>query len=108
MWNNEKRVFYSGRFYSQKVLHLARLYDSCPRFEALRHDMTFPLYVEAGSKSETCDREIPQDDLKQRCPDITKARQLLDWQPTIALDQELSWTIDDVGKLIAERKSAQP
>jgi len=59
-----------------------------------------------GSRSEIVYRDIPQDDPKQRCPDITKARQLLDWQPTIMLDQGLGWTIDYFSNLIAERKLA--
>jgi UDP-glucuronate decarboxylase len=59
-----------------------------------------------GSKSEIVYREIPQDDPRQRCPDITKAKQLLDWQPIIMLDQGLSWTIDYFSNLIAERQSS--
>jgi UDP-glucuronate decarboxylase len=44
------------------------------------------------------DREIsfkplPQDDPKQRKPDITKAKTLLDWQPTISVDAGLAETI---------------
>ncbi len=36
---------------------------------------------------------LPQDDPKQRCPDITRARRLLGWQPTVDLDTGLSRTI---------------
>ncbi len=61
---------------------------------------------QTGSKSEIVYRDIPQDDPKQRCPDITKAKQLLDWQPSIMLDQGLGWTIDYFSNLIADRKSA--
>jgi UDP-glucuronate decarboxylase len=44
------------------------------------------------------DREIsfkplPQDDPKQRKPDITKAQTLLNWQPTISVDDGLTETI---------------
>jgi UDP-glucuronate decarboxylase len=44
------------------------------------------------------DREIsfkplPQDDPKQRKPDITKAKTLLNWQPTISVDAGLTETI---------------
>jgi UDP-glucuronate decarboxylase len=44
------------------------------------------------------DREIvfkplPQDDPKQRQPDITKAMSYLNWQPTVSLDQGLTATI---------------
>jgi nucleoside-diphosphate-sugar epimerase len=37
---------------------------------------------------------LMQDDPKLRRPDISRARALLDWEPTIALDQGLRWTID--------------
>lgn len=36
---------------------------------------------------------LPQDDPKQRCPDITKAKKLLNWQPQISLDEGLKKTI---------------
>ena len=45
-----------------------------------------------GSKSKLVYKPLPQDDPKQRCPDITKARQSLDWQPMIALDEGLART----------------
>jgi dTDP-glucose 4,6-dehydratase len=38
-----------------------------------------------GSKSRIRYEALPQDDPKQRCPDITKAKQLLGWQPAIDL-----------------------
>jgi UDP-glucuronate decarboxylase len=47
-----------------------------------------------GSKSEICYQPLPQDDPKQRRPDITQAQQKLSWQPTIALDEGLTRTID--------------
>ncbi len=37
---------------------------------------------------------LPQDDPKQRCPDITKARRLLNWQPQVGLDEGLKLTLD--------------
>jgi UDP-glucuronate decarboxylase len=46
-----------------------------------------------GSKSKLVYKPLPQDDPKQRCPDITKARQSLDWQPIIALDEGLARTV---------------
>ena len=38
-------------------------------------------------------KPLPQDDPKQRQPDITKAKTLLSWQPTIALETGLADTI---------------
>lgn len=38
---------------------------------------------------------LPQDDPRRRQPDITKARELLNWQPTVSLEQGLDQTIED-------------
>ncbi|MCL1463678.1 UDP-glucuronic acid decarboxylase family protein [Argonema galeatum] len=38
---------------------------------------------------------LPQDDPRQRQPDITKAKTWLGWQPTIPLQEGLNLTIDD-------------
>jgi UDP-glucuronate decarboxylase len=46
-----------------------------------------------GSNSKLIHMPLPQDDPKQRCPDITKAKQYLDWEPTVALEQGLVRTI---------------
>ena len=46
-----------------------------------------------GSKSKLIHMPLPQDDPKQRRPDITKAKQNLNWEPTIALEQGLEKTI---------------
>ena len=45
-----------------------------------------------GSKSRIEHRPLPQDDPKQRQPDITRAKSLLDWQPTIPLEEGLRRT----------------
>lgn len=39
-------------------------------------------------------KELPSDDPKKRKPDISKARALLHWEPTVGLEQGLSATID--------------
>lgn len=46
-----------------------------------------------SSRSRLVYRPLPQDDPMQRCPDISLARRLLDWQPTVDLDEGLSRTI---------------
>ena len=40
-------------------------------------------------------KPLPEDDPKQRKPDISKARALLDWEPTVALREGLVTTIAD-------------
>ena len=46
-----------------------------------------------SSKSKITFRSLPQDDPKQRRPDITVARNELSWEPTIALETGLEKTI---------------
>ncbi len=47
-----------------------------------------------GSKSSISYLPLPQDDPKQRNPDITRARKLLNWQPKVDLKAGLKLTID--------------
>jgi UDP-glucuronate decarboxylase len=47
-----------------------------------------------GSRSEIVFRPLPQDDPRQRCPEITQARELLGWAPTTPLAVGLQRTID--------------
>ena len=46
-----------------------------------------------GSKSKIVYQTLPQDDPKQRQPDITKARNILGWEPKVALREGLQKTI---------------
>jgi len=46
-----------------------------------------------GSRSKLVFQPLPQDDPKQRCPDISRAKKLLGWKPTVDLDQGLTRTI---------------
>jgi dTDP-glucose 4,6-dehydratase len=48
----------------------------------------------AGSKSPIVFRELPVDDPKQRRPDITRARELLGWQPEVGLEDGLGRTLE--------------
>jgi dTDP-glucose 4,6-dehydratase len=48
----------------------------------------------AGSKSTIEFRELPVDDPKQRRPDISRARNLLGWEPRVALDDGLARTLE--------------
>lgn len=47
-----------------------------------------------GSKSKIIYKPLPQDDPKQRQPDISKAKKLLDWRPKVDLEQGLKRTIE--------------
>jgi len=48
----------------------------------------------ADSKSKIVHKELPVDDPKQRRPDITHAKQLLGWEPEVALEDGLSRTLE--------------
>ena len=54
-----------------------------------------------GSKSEIRFHNLPQDDPKQRRPDITKARTLLGWEPKIDLDNGLRLSLDYFREAVA-------
>lgn len=41
-----------------------------------------------------CYRPLPTDDPIQRCPDISRAKELLGWQPEVSLEQGLDRTIE--------------
>jgi dTDP-glucose 4,6-dehydratase len=56
----------------------------------------------AGSDSPIVFKPLPQDDPKQRCPDITKARKLLQWEPKVSLEEGLRLTLDFFKKQIAQ------
>jgi UDP-glucuronate decarboxylase len=47
-----------------------------------------------GSKSRIVKRDLPMDDPRQRKPDITLAKILLEWEPKIKFDDGLERTID--------------
>jgi dTDP-glucose 4,6-dehydratase len=45
---------------------------------------------------------LPQDDPKQRCPDITKAKRILGWEPKVGLKQGLQVTMAYFKELFAK------
>ncbi|HHH72397.1 MAG TPA: SDR family oxidoreductase [Sulfuricurvum sp.] len=53
-----------------------------------------------GSNSKITFHPLPQDDPLQRQPDITLAKQVLGWEPTIALDEGLEKTISYFKKVL--------
>jgi len=48
----------------------------------------------AGTPERIEFRPLPQDDPKRRCPDITRARQLLGWSPRVGLEDGLRRTLE--------------
>jgi UDP-glucuronate decarboxylase len=47
-----------------------------------------------GARSELVEEPLPADDPRQRKPDISLAKQVLGWEPTVALEQGLERTVD--------------
>ncbi len=59
----------------------------------------------AGSRSEIVFEPLPVDDPKIRQPDISRAKDLLGWEPTVSLREGLKRTIEEAG---VERLVGQP
>lgn len=63
------------------------------------HEMTMLEFAQqiiqiTGSKSRIVFKPLPQDDPKQRRPDITKAKQLLKWEPKVPFAEGMRRTIE--------------
>jgi dTDP-glucose 4,6-dehydratase len=48
----------------------------------------------SGSQSKLSYEPLPQDDPKRRCPDITRAKETLGWEPRVPAEEGLKSTID--------------
>jgi len=57
----------------------------------------------SGSRSEIVYKPLPQDDPKQRCPDITRARETLGWEPRTpareGLEATINWFAERFGRV---------
>ena len=53
------------------------------------------------------EQQLPQDDPQQRQPQIDLARQVLNWQPTVSLEQGLGPTIESFRKVLALQDRAE-
>ena len=72
------------------------------------HEITILEFAERirtllGAKTPIRFEPLPQDDPKQRCPDISKARRILGWEPKVNLDEGLNLTLEAFKKQFAER-----
>jgi UDP-glucuronate decarboxylase len=57
-----------------------------------------------GSRSKIVHRPLPEDDPKQRRPDISEADRVLGWRPTVPFKEGLKTTIAYFEKVVAEGK----
>jgi UDP-glucuronate decarboxylase len=107
----EAITIYGDGSQTRSFCYVDDLVDGMVRLMNTPHDVTGPINVGnpgeftmlelanavlqiTGSSSTIEYRPLPQDDPKQRQPDITIARQELGWEPTVALTSGLERTID--------------
>src|SRR5437763_1096816 len=60
-----------------------------------------------GSEVPIIFKPLPQDDPKQRCPDISKAKRLFGWQPKVNLEEGLRLTLEFFRQQVATEESAR-
>lgn len=60
-----------------------------------------------GAKVDIIYQPLPQDDPKQRCPDISKARRVLRWEPKINLEEGLRRTLEYFREKVAAAGEAR-
>jgi UDP-glucuronate decarboxylase len=58
-----------------------------------------------GSRSKIERRPLPVDDPTQRCPDISRAKSLLGWQPKVPLETGLKKTIEYFDALLSSKQT---
>ena len=62
----------------------------------------------SGSHSEISYRPLPEDDPRQRCPDITRAREVLGWEPQTGAREGLAKTLSWFASRAEARSEASP
>lgn len=62
--------------------------------ETTIHEFAEKIISLTGSRSRIVYKPLPADDPKQRKPDITLAKKMLGWEPTVKVDQGLQKTIE--------------
>ncbi len=58
-----------------------------------------------GSRSKIVYKPLPEDDPKVRQPDISRARQILGWEPKVGLDEGLRLTLPDFERRLRSKQS---
>jgi dTDP-glucose 4,6-dehydratase len=72
------------------------------------HEITILEFAErvralVGAQVPILFKPLPQDDPKQRCPDINKARRILNWEPKVNLEEGLERTYEFFRKQVAAK-----
>jgi UDP-glucuronate decarboxylase len=109
----ENITMYGSGLQTRSFCYVDDLIDGMMRYMALDPDVSVPGPINlgnpgeftmmelaqkvigfTGSSSQIVQHPLPQDDPRQRCPDITLAQNKLGWNPTIKLEEGLVKTID--------------
>jgi dTDP-glucose 4,6-dehydratase len=69
--------------------------------EGTVRDLANKVLALTGSSSPIETRELPVDDPHVRCPDISRAKNLLGWQPKVSIDQGIMLTVEYFRKKIS-------
>ncbi|NDV82735.1 UDP-glucuronic acid decarboxylase family protein [Bacteroides sp. 51] len=114
---NEDITIYGSGTQTRSFQYVDDLIEGMTRMMATGDDFTGPVNIGnpgefsilelaekviamTGSKSHIVFRPLPHDDPKQRQPNITLAKEKLNWQPTVVLDAGLQKTIDYFKQII--------
>jgi UDP-glucuronate decarboxylase len=62
--------------------------------EFTMHELAKNIIILANSKSEIIYKELPLDDPKTRKPDVTIAKKILDWTPTVGFEEGIKLSIE--------------
>ena len=95
------------------LMRLARVQEHEPVNVGNPHEFTIlecaqRVIAVTGSSSRIQFEPLPKDDPRQRCPDISKARRLLDWTPKVELESGLKLSLDYFRKEVQQTSSAVP
>jgi UDP-glucuronate decarboxylase len=78
-----------------------------PRESTIRELAELVLALTAG-KSQLRKEPLPIDDPTRRCPDISKAKALLDWEPRVPLEEGLRKTIEYMREVVVATSTQRP
>lgn len=100
-------------YVSDLIAGILALFDSeehLPTNVGNPHEITILEFAEriralTGNPAALVFKPLPQDDPKRRCPDIRKARTLLQWEPKVSLDEGLKLTLEYFQKKVAEARA---
>jgi len=118
----EDITIYGDGSQSRSFCYIDELVDGFIRFMNTDDDVTGPINMGnpveftikelaekvvsmIGSKSKLIYKDLPHDDPTQRQPDITKAKELLGWEPVITLEEGLKKTIPYFDKFLNDGSS---